>query len=162
MAAGAMVCLVRIIAASSGALSPCLRQHDIEHLDDESLFALGQACDAFELLLEFGRGSAFGGFGLFSDQILYGDGEGMRQGWQCRNRNPPATDLVGSHDLLGHADGLGELALGHGVVFAQLGDAFAEAAEEDLLVLGHREGWKHCVVGHTVPPVYVLGVDTTP
>ena len=51
-------------------LSALLLQDGIEHLHDETLLRLGQCADAFELLLQFRRWSAFAGAALIGSSVL--------------------------------------------------------------------------------------------
>ena len=61
-------------AAGAGSWSaprglPCsLGEHAVEHLHDELLLGLGQACEALDLLLQLRRRAALGRGGLLADQ----------------------------------------------------------------------------------------------
>ena len=109
----------------------------IDHLHDESLLRLRQAVDAFDLLQELGRGSALGALRLLADQFFHRDGECAGKPGQERGGHPMAADLVGGDDLLGDAQLVGELGLGHAEGLAALGDALAHRLKEGPLVGCH-------------------------
>lgn len=96
-----------------------LLQDGVDHLHHETLLGFGQLRDAFELLLEFGRGAALGSLRFFADQFFHGDAQGARQRRQQRDRYATASDFVGSHHLLRQAQRVGELLLGQVAVDAQ-------------------------------------------
>lgn len=106
--------------ASSLAAGLLLLQHGIDHLHHEALLGLGQAGDAFELLLQLRCRPALAGAscGRHADQVLDGDAERACQQRQQRDRHPALPALVGGDGLLGDAQGLGQLHLGQSLALA--------------------------------------------
>jgi hypothetical protein len=85
---------------------------------------------ALDLLLQLRGGAALGGWSLLADQGLDAHAKGACEEGQVRDRHAASSDFPGSHRLLRHIHSLSELHLGHGLVFAQSGDASAELLEE--------------------------------
>jgi hypothetical protein len=81
-----------------------LAQHAVEHLQDEALLRLGQACQALDALLQLWSRAALGRGGLLADQGLDADAQGAREGWQGGDGHAAPANFPGSDGLLGDTE----------------------------------------------------------
>ena len=114
----------------------------VEHGEDDALLGGGEAAEALELALEFGRGAAFPGRRVGRcpgdpEQRVGGDAkEGGELGHE-HDGEPEAADLIMGERLLGDAKMRGHGVLGEAGLLAQRGEAAAERFPELSVGGGH-------------------------